>query len=88
MWCVKIKRKLLRDIEKLPMRVQLKFAALKVDLESGGPEQTSWQNYSKLGENKYHCHLGYRYAACWQMVSETEMTLEVYYVGSRENAPY
>ena len=88
MWHVQIKRKLLRNVESLPENVQLKFAALKVDLESTGPVQTSWQNYSKWGENKYHCHLTHHYVACWQLVSEMEMVLEVYYVGSRENAPY
>ena len=88
MWRVQIKRKLLRDVESLPLNVQLRFAALKIDLELTGPVQTSWQNYSKLGENKHHCHLTHHYVACWLVVSETEMVLEVYYVGSRENAPY
>ena len=88
MWHIQIKRKLLRDLESLPTAVQRKFAALKVDLESTGPEQTSWQNYSKLGENKYHCHLTHHYVACWLSISNAEMILEVYYVGSRENAPY
>jgi len=88
MWCVKIKRKMLRDIEKLPISVQRKLAALKVDLESSGPEQTSWQNYSKLGKNQYHCHLSHHYVACWRTESTENMILEVYYAGSRENAPY
>ena len=88
MWSVQIKRRLLRKVESLPIAVQRKFAALKVDLESSGPVQSSWQNYSKLGENKHHCHLTHHYVACWLVVSETEMVLEVYYVGSREQAPY
>ena len=88
MWCVQIRRRMLRELERLPITVQRKFAALKVNLESSGPVQPSWSNYSKSGENNYHCHLTHHYVACWLVKSETEMLLEVYYVGSRENAPY
>ena len=88
MWTIKIKRKLEREIIALPINVQLKFAVLQNDLRVGGPEQPSWSNYSKLGVGKYHCHLTHHYVACWKMISETELELEVYYVGSRENAPY
>jgi hypothetical protein len=35
----------------------------------------------------YHCHLSYRYVACWTW-RKKEIVIEVYYVGSRENAPY
>ena len=50
-------------------------------------KQPTWKNYSKLGKNKYHCHLNYRHVACWTAEKET-ITIEVYYVGSREKAPY
>jgi hypothetical protein len=57
-------------------------------LERGGPSAPYyWQNYSKLGENEYHCHLTYHYVACWRHEKET-ITIEVYYAGSREDAPY
>lgn len=87
MWPVKIKRKLERKIAALPGNVQNLFADLKSDLEFAGPEQPDWPNYSKLGDNKYHCHLNYRYVACWTNENGT-LTIEVYYVGSRESAPY
>ena len=87
LWTVVYKRKLERNLKKLPMEVQVLFHALVKDLETGGPEQTSWRNYSKLGGNKYHCHLNYSYVACW--INENgNLIVEVYYVGSRENAPY
>lgn len=88
MWNVAIKRKMLRKLEQLPGNVQDLFADLKVDLEFSGPEQPSWPNYSKLGANRYHCHLNYHYVACWKTEADNTLTLEVYYVGSRENAPY
>jgi len=61
--------------------------ALVRDLEATGPVQPSWMNYSKLGDDRYHCHLGYHHSACWMSLNGT-ITIEVYYVGSRENAPY
>ena len=88
MWQVLIKRKLERKIAEYPDAVQDLYFALKRDLTFDGPEQPTWKNYSKLDANRYHCHLNYRYVACWTVISSTEMELEVYYVGTRENAPY
>ena len=88
MWEIKIKRKLTRLIVALPDRIQARLAALRNDLRADGPEQPSWPNYSKLGANEHHCNLTHHYVACWRVLSETEMELEVYYVGTRENAPY
>ena len=88
MWNVVIKRKLERRIAMYPDRIQTLYMTLKRDLTVEGPIQTSWPNYSKLGPNEHHCHLTHHYVACWQVLSETELELEVYYVGTRENAPY
>ncbi len=84
---VLIKKKVAKKLWKLPLWVQKKAALLVRDLEEKGPEQPTWQNYSKLGETEYHCHLGKSWAACWQHQKNT-LTIEVYYVGSREKAPY
>lgn len=88
MWVVKMKRKQERKLAALPDNVQNLYQDLKEDLKHQGPEQPSWKNYSKLGKNKYHCHLNYHYVACWTVVDEYQLILEVYYVGSRENAEY
>ena len=40
-----------------------------------------------LSETEYHCHLAYSWVACWRHEKYT-ITIEVYYAGSRENAPY
>ena len=87
MWIVKTKNKQLKNLNKLPQDVCSLFAMLERDLKIYGPEQVKWKNYSKLEGNKYHCHLNYRYVACWTAEKET-ITIEVYYVGSREKAPY
>ena len=84
---VTIKKKVSRGLNKLPKNIRKLFFLLVEDLKSDGPIQKSWRNFSPLGENKYHCHLSYRYVACWTW-QQGEIEIEVYYVGSREKAPY
>jgi hypothetical protein len=57
------------------------------DLKADSPIQKSWHNFSPQGENKYYCHLSYKYVVCWAWQQGT-IEIEVNYVGSREKAPY
>jgi hypothetical protein len=57
------------------------------DLRDKGPVRLDWPNFSKLDSNTYHCHLAYKWAACWSYQSE-QKRIEVFYAGRRENAPY
>ena len=84
---VHIKKKVERGLSKLPTDVQKLLYLLVVDLQTDGPIQKSWRNYSSLRGDRYHCHLNYRYVACWTC-RKNEIVIEVYYVGSREKAPY
>jgi len=84
---VRIKKKAERGLLKLPTEVQKLLFLLIADLQADGPIQKSWQNFSPLGSDTYHCHLNYRYVACWTC-RKNEIEIEVYYVGSREKAPY
>jgi len=84
---VRIKKKVARGLERLPADVQKLLFLLILDLKSDGPIQKSWRNFSPLGKDRYHCHLNYRYVACWTC-RRNEIVIEVYYVGSREKAPY
>ena len=84
---VRIKKKVNRGLNKLPQNIRKLFFLLVEDLKTDGPIQKSWRNFSPLGENKYHCHLSYRYVACWTW-QQGKIEIEVYYVGSREKAPY
>ena len=87
MYEVIIKNKVLKNIHKLPTAIQYKFANLVEDLSEFGPIRSEWPNYSKLGINKYHCHLSHKWVACWEF-KKYKLIIEVYYAGSRENAPY
>ena len=87
MYEVKIKKKVLKRIERMPYSVQEKMRYLVMDLRDKGPLRKEWPNFSKLGEDIYHCHLAYRWVACWRC-GKNSIIIEVYYAGSRENAPY
>ncbi|MBN2037664.1 MAG: hypothetical protein JW768_13065 [Chitinispirillaceae bacterium] len=84
---IRVSQKVHKNLYKLPKNVQERFVALVEQLRERGPVAHGWQNYSKLGDGRYHCHLKYSYVACWTHEKGT-ITIEVYYVGSRENAPY
>jgi hypothetical protein len=87
-YIVVLKKAIKKSLWKLPLNVRQRFEALAVALRDGGPTGPhGWLNYGKLGQNEYHCHLTYHYAACWRHEKKT-ITIEVYYVGSREDAPY
>ena len=82
-----ISKKVLKGIAKLPQKERDTLVKLIKDLKISGPVQPSYRNYSALGGNRYHCHLSYRWVACW-FEEKGQLKIEVYYVGSRESAPY
>lgn len=86
-YSVLVKKSVLKNIVKLPVHIQQKLAVLIDDLKDSGPAAHHWPNYSKLSEDRYHCHLARKWVACWRM-EEGTIEIEVYYAGSRENAPY
>ena len=86
-YTVTIKRKVLRDAVKMPRGEQEKLTMLVDDLVEFGPAQPTWPNYSKLSITEHHCHLSRKWIACWRHEKGT-IEIEVYYAGSRENAPY
>lgn len=87
-WVVELSGKARKQKESLPARQLKIFEALLADLELSGPVQGSWPNYSKLGKNKHHCHLHPKWVVCWERVDKEIRLLEIYYVGSRKDAPY
>lgn len=86
-WRIFFRRKVEKRVSKMPRTEQVLFANLTEDLRRKGPNRTEWRNFCKLSENEYHCHLSYAWVACWR-VDRNCMEIEVYYAGSREDAPY
>lgn len=87
MYEVIIKRKMLRNIRRIPEAIQVRMANLADDLRDRGPIRSDWPNFSKLGKDRYHCHLSHGWVACWYH-ERNSVVIEVCYAGSRENAPY
>ncbi len=86
-YTVIIKKKAIKSITKLPLSVQKRMGFLVDDLKDNGPVAHNWPNYSKFSATEYHCHLTRKCVACLRM-EEGTIEIEVYYAGSRENAPY
>ena len=78
----------MKQVQQMPLKEQQTFARLIEDLAYKGPIQKEWRNFSKIGPNEYHCHLSYKWVACWYYKEDGTMKIEVYYAGSREKTPY
>ena len=87
MYSVLMPRHVLKAIEKMPEPIRKRMVALVEQLQERGPIQQDWPNFGKLSLNKYPCHLSYSWVACWYYEKGT-VEIEVYYAGSRQNAPY
>jgi mRNA-degrading endonuclease RelE of RelBE toxin-antitoxin system len=87
-WEVSHSKKSAKQIKQLPEKIFDALMTLEAEIEISGPIRGNWPNYSKLGKDQYHCHLSYKYVACWKVIDKRVQLVEVYYVGGRENAPY
>ena len=98
-WEVCLSTKALKQKNKLPEDLQFVLLLLTEDLKNkGGNPGSQWPNYKKFkgmkGQRKNddwrHCHLQKgkpTYVCCWKVFEDTQR-IEVYYVGTHENAPY
>ena len=96
-WRVGFTSKAARQKKKLPEPVAETLARLIGDMEHRGPIQKDWSHFSALKKEKeipshaYHCHIKNgrpTYVACWQVLDKTIQIIEIFYVGTHENAPY
>jgi hypothetical protein len=87
MFEVTFTKKAKKSANLMPLAQQQRLIALGDDLRAKGPVLPNWPNFSKLGKDRYHCHLSHHWVACWEE-TVVGFKIEVYYVGSRESAPY
>lgn len=90
-WAVELTSKAKKQAEKLPKRIVAALIQLMMDIRKSGPIRGDWPNYSKLSEERHHCHLkkGHpTYVAVWREESDQIKLVEVIYVGTHEKAPY
>jgi mRNA-degrading endonuclease RelE of RelBE toxin-antitoxin system len=89
-WTVQIHRHVQKTYRQLPERVRKELSTLLFEIRYKGPIQGNWKNYSKLNKNQHHCHIkgGHpTYVCCWREIPNLRK-VEVYYLGTHENAPY
>lgn len=91
-WTVTASRRVEKDLRTLPESVRLSLMALVAEIRISGPFRANWPHYSPLrgAKNQYHCHLQSgrpTYVACWK-ADKKEKTVEIYYAGTHEKAPY
>jgi mRNA-degrading endonuclease RelE of RelBE toxin-antitoxin system len=87
-WKVVASKKVTKQVQKLAPKIRDVLETLVRDIRVSGPVRGDWPNYSKLSDGSHHCHLDYRHVACWREESGEVRLVEVYYVGSRKDAPY
>lgn len=89
-WAVFLSKKADKLSGKLPDAIKASLQALMGEIAILGPVRGNWPNYSKLGEDRHHCHLKKgkpTYVAVWTADKQT-VTVEIVYVGTHEKAPY
>ena len=90
-WAVVSKKKVKKQVAKLPVGIKERLFALLLEMEKAGPVRGNWPNYGKIGNDRHHCHLKKgtpTYVAVWDVVDNRIKLIEVIYVGSHEKAPY
>lgn len=95
-WRVSLSRTAGKKSVKLPENVRLQINLLMREIEQLGPIRKNWPNFGALTgkglpKNAYHCHIKKgkpTYVACWYVENKKVNIVEIFYVGSHENAPY
>lgn len=92
-WTVELSGKANKQAKKLPAQIRARLLALLVEMRTSGPLQPAMPHFGRLkgrpGEI-YHCHLNKgrpTYVVVWRVEREV-VTVEVFYVGTHEGAPY
>jgi mRNA-degrading endonuclease RelE of RelBE toxin-antitoxin system len=93
-WKVETIGKARKQAKVLPEEIKYRFYDLIVDLQTNGAILNHRPHFGKIKGEKdaFHCHLNKgrpTYVACWRLTAENKIEIiEVYYVGTHENAPY
>ncbi len=96
-WTILYSNKSKKSALKLPLKVGMQLGVLAKEMEILGPYRTNWSHYGPLtkgpgvSENAYHCHIksGHpTYVVCWKVEDKKMKIIEIFYVGTHENAPY
>lgn len=96
-WQVFITSRALKQKKTLPETVTAQLWRLILEIEKSGPVRKEWPHFSALKKDKgipdnaYHCHIKSgrpTYVVCWRVENKKVKIVEIFYVGTHENAPY
>lgn len=92
-WTVELTKSFEKQKCKLTGKIRDILDRLLKEMELSGPVRSNWKSFGKLHGriDDYHCHLKSgkpTYVVCWRITNKKSKTIEVYYVGTHENAPY
>ena len=96
-WQITYSNQARKSVKHIPKNIKVLLDLLAMEMEKEGPYRKDWPNYGPLRkggsipDNSYHCHLKKgrpTYVACWKIEDKTFKKVEIFYVGSHENAPY
>ena len=89
-WTVFLSKRTGKSANQLPAAIRAALQTLMDEIAILGPVRGNWPNYSKLGNDRHHCHLRKgkpTYVAVWTADKHT-VTVEIVYAGTHEKAPY
>lgn len=96
-WQVVFSVRASKQKKKLPEKIRLQIDLLVREIEQLGPIRKNWTHFSSLAKrrgipaNSYHCHIkGGKptYVVCWHVGNNKIKVVEIFYVGTHEDAPY
>lgn len=98
MWEIELSSAVKKQAKKLPNKAKDSLKVLLREIQEKGPIRKNWPNFSPLSKRKgrippnaYHCHIKKgkpTYVVCWRKENNKIRIIEVFYVGTHENAPY
>ncbi|WP_027360530.1 hypothetical protein [Desulforegula conservatrix] len=90
-WQSRLSKKAQKQAASLPESIRNLLFQLLREIEMFGPVRGNWPNYSRLLDNRHHCHLKKgkpTYVAVWEVSKKEIKLVEVIYAGTHEKAPY
>ena len=93
LWKVGFSSKAEKQVGKLPAEIRARLYALKLDIESKGPEQRTWRNYGLISGAKdvHHAHLNSgrpRYVAVWKVLDREVRIVKIQYAEPHGSVHY
>src|SRR3990167_3382958 len=97
LWDVRYSTKAGKQRNKLSLKFQQAIDLLVLEIEKYGPIRKNWPHFGDLSkapgipDKAYHCHLNNgkpTYVSCWYVEDKKNKIVEIFYVGTHENAPY